>query len=138
MSSSDHNLYFSNPFSVSPKVGVPLAFHLLTLGRYVGKGPEKETVAPSEEAQPTLGPWTGFEPVRLETPRTPEHAWFHCATAAPFSLSCQPSMDLSPVFRTKSEEAQSAKSYFGLFDESYEASNEASTATSVELGSDKM
>ncbi|MPC40999.1 hypothetical protein E2C01_034579 [Portunus trituberculatus] len=31
-----------------------------------------------EEAQPTLGPWTGFEPVRLETPRTPKHAWFHC------------------------------------------------------------
>ncbi|MPC39809.1 hypothetical protein E2C01_033358 [Portunus trituberculatus] len=25
------------------------------------------TIAPSEEAQPTLGPWTGFEPVRLET-----------------------------------------------------------------------
>ncbi|MPC68318.1 hypothetical protein E2C01_062518 [Portunus trituberculatus] len=35
-------------------------------------------VAPSEEAQPTLGPWTGFEPVRLETPGTPKHAWFHC------------------------------------------------------------
>ncbi|MPC44990.1 hypothetical protein E2C01_038673 [Portunus trituberculatus] len=28
----------------------------------------------SGEAQPTLGPWTGFEPVRLETPRTPKHA----------------------------------------------------------------
>ncbi|MPC36243.1 hypothetical protein E2C01_029693 [Portunus trituberculatus] len=37
-----------------------------------------ETVAPSEEAQPTLGPWTEFEPMRLETPRTPKHAWFHC------------------------------------------------------------
>ncbi|MPC51134.1 hypothetical protein E2C01_044974 [Portunus trituberculatus] len=36
---------------------------------------------PSEEAQPTLGPWTGFEPVLLETPRTPKHAWFHCTTA---------------------------------------------------------
>ncbi|MPC14452.1 hypothetical protein E2C01_007219 [Portunus trituberculatus] len=40
----------------------------------------EETVAPSEEARPTLGPWTGFEPVRLETPRTPKHAWFHCTT----------------------------------------------------------
>ncbi|MPC90325.1 hypothetical protein E2C01_085302 [Portunus trituberculatus] len=34
-----------------------------------------------EEAQPTLGPWIGFEPVRLETPRTPKHAWFYCTTA---------------------------------------------------------
>ncbi|MPC50814.1 hypothetical protein E2C01_044648 [Portunus trituberculatus] len=33
-----------------------------------------ETVTSSEEAQPTFGPWTGFEPVRLETPRTPKHA----------------------------------------------------------------
>ncbi|MPC67178.1 hypothetical protein E2C01_061344 [Portunus trituberculatus] len=41
--------------------------------------------APSEEAQPTLGPWTGFEPVRLETPRTPKHAWFHCTMVAPVS-----------------------------------------------------
>ncbi|MPC50091.1 hypothetical protein E2C01_043914 [Portunus trituberculatus] len=24
----------------------------------------------------------GFEPVRLETPQTPKHAWFHCTTAA--------------------------------------------------------
>ncbi|MPC27541.1 hypothetical protein E2C01_020713 [Portunus trituberculatus] len=32
-------------------------------------------------AQPTLGPWTGFKPVRLETPWTPKHAWFHCTTA---------------------------------------------------------
>ncbi|MPC62288.1 hypothetical protein E2C01_056371 [Portunus trituberculatus] len=32
-----------------------------------------ETIAPSEEAQPTLRPWTGFEPERLETPRTPKH-----------------------------------------------------------------
>ncbi|MPC48509.1 hypothetical protein E2C01_042283 [Portunus trituberculatus] len=39
-----------------------------------------ETIAPSEEVQPTLGPWIGFEPVRLETPRTPKHAWFHCTT----------------------------------------------------------
>ncbi|MPC35887.1 hypothetical protein E2C01_029324 [Portunus trituberculatus] len=30
-----------------------------------------EILAPSEEAQPTLGPWTGLEPTRLETPRTP-------------------------------------------------------------------
>ncbi|MPC09722.1 hypothetical protein E2C01_002340 [Portunus trituberculatus] len=36
---------------------------------------------PSEEAQPTLRPWTGFEPVRLETPRIPKHAWFHFTTA---------------------------------------------------------
>ncbi|MPC72852.1 hypothetical protein E2C01_067166 [Portunus trituberculatus] len=35
-----------------------------------------EILAPSEEAQPTLGPWIGFEPLRLETPRTPKHAWF--------------------------------------------------------------
>ncbi|MPC21414.1 hypothetical protein E2C01_014400 [Portunus trituberculatus] len=39
-----------------------------------------ETIAPSEEAQPTLGLWTGFEPVHLETPRIPKHAWFHCTT----------------------------------------------------------
>ncbi|MPC16051.1 hypothetical protein E2C01_008863 [Portunus trituberculatus] len=39
-----------------------------------------ETAAPSEEAQPTLGPSTGFEPVCLETPRTPKHAWFHSTT----------------------------------------------------------
>ncbi|MPC53471.1 Tubulin alpha chain [Portunus trituberculatus] len=32
----------------------------------------QETLAPSEEAQPILGPWTEFEPVRLETPRTPK------------------------------------------------------------------
>ncbi|MPD06223.1 hypothetical protein E2C01_102020 [Portunus trituberculatus] len=32
----------------------------------------------NEEAQPTLRPRIGFEPVRLETPRIPEHAWFHC------------------------------------------------------------
>ncbi|MPC22810.1 hypothetical protein E2C01_015838 [Portunus trituberculatus] len=44
---------------------------------------EQETVTPSEEAQPTLGPWTGFEPMRLETPQTPQHAWLHCTTAAP-------------------------------------------------------
>ncbi|MPC21188.1 hypothetical protein E2C01_014165 [Portunus trituberculatus] len=44
---------------------------------------EAETVAPSEEDQPTLGPWAGFEPVRLETPRTPKHAWFHCTTGPP-------------------------------------------------------
>ncbi|MPC97323.1 hypothetical protein E2C01_092634 [Portunus trituberculatus] len=36
-----------------------------------------ETIAPNEEAQPTLGPWTGFEPMRLETPLTPKRAWFH-------------------------------------------------------------
>ncbi|MPC19638.1 hypothetical protein E2C01_012560 [Portunus trituberculatus] len=45
----------------------------------------QETLAPSEEAQPTLGPRAGFEPVRLETPQTPKHAWFHCTTAVPFS-----------------------------------------------------
>ncbi|MPC52048.1 Tyrosine-protein phosphatase non-receptor type 14 [Portunus trituberculatus] len=52
------------------------------------KGPKdpRETVAPSEEAQPTLAPWTGFEPVRLETPRTTKHTWFHCTTAALLSL----------------------------------------------------
>ncbi|MPC53663.1 hypothetical protein E2C01_047561 [Portunus trituberculatus] len=35
----------------------------------------------SEEAQPALRLWTGFEPVRLETPRIPKHTWFHCTTA---------------------------------------------------------
>ncbi|XP_045101932.1 uncharacterized protein LOC123498665 isoform X2 [Portunus trituberculatus] len=50
----------------------------------------QETVAPSEEAQPILGPWTGFEPVRLETPRIPKHTWFHCTTVAPKRLAlCQ-------------------------------------------------
>ncbi|MPC49183.1 hypothetical protein E2C01_042977 [Portunus trituberculatus] len=44
--------------------------------------PTMETVVPSKEPQPTLEPWTGFEPVRLETSRTPKHAWFHCTTAA--------------------------------------------------------
>ncbi|MPC59034.1 hypothetical protein E2C01_053049 [Portunus trituberculatus] len=34
----------------------------------------------NEEAQPALRPWTGFEPVRLETPRIPKRAWFHCTT----------------------------------------------------------
>ncbi|MPD04703.1 hypothetical protein E2C01_100406 [Portunus trituberculatus] len=48
----------------------------------ISKPTRYETVAPSEEAQPTLGPWKGFEPVRLETPRTPKRAWFHCTTAA--------------------------------------------------------
>ncbi|MPC46818.1 hypothetical protein E2C01_040547 [Portunus trituberculatus] len=48
----------------------------------------QETVAPNEEAQPTLGPWTGFEPVHLETPQTPKRAWFHCTTAAPNWLVC--------------------------------------------------
>ncbi|MPC41913.1 hypothetical protein E2C01_035523 [Portunus trituberculatus] len=33
----------------------------------ISKPTRSETVALSEEAQPTLGPWTGFEPVRLET-----------------------------------------------------------------------
>ncbi|MPC56159.1 hypothetical protein E2C01_050112 [Portunus trituberculatus] len=27
---------------------------------------------PGEEAQPTLGSWTGFQPVRLETPSDPK------------------------------------------------------------------
>ncbi|MPC68858.1 hypothetical protein E2C01_063068 [Portunus trituberculatus] len=35
-----------------------------------------------QETKPTLGLWTGFELVPLETPRTPKHAWFHCTTAA--------------------------------------------------------
>ncbi|MPC99060.1 hypothetical protein E2C01_094455 [Portunus trituberculatus] len=48
----------------------------------ISKPTRQETVAPSEEAQPTLEPWTGFEPVRLETPRTPKHACFHCTTAS--------------------------------------------------------
>ncbi|MPC21153.1 hypothetical protein E2C01_014129 [Portunus trituberculatus] len=53
------------------------------VGRGLGpghNGHREGTVAPSEKPQPTLGPWTGFEPVRLETPRTPMHAWFHCTT----------------------------------------------------------
>ncbi|MPD01157.1 hypothetical protein E2C01_096673 [Portunus trituberculatus] len=45
---------------------------------------------PSEEALPTLGPWTGFEPVRLETPRTPKHAWFHCNTVIVSNHQCFP------------------------------------------------
>ncbi|MPC77449.1 hypothetical protein E2C01_071903 [Portunus trituberculatus] len=47
------------------------------------KPTHQETIAPSEEAQPTLGPWTGFKPMRLEAPQTPKHAWFHCTTADP-------------------------------------------------------
>ncbi|MPC28713.1 hypothetical protein E2C01_021923 [Portunus trituberculatus] len=43
----------------------------------------QETIPLSEEAQPTLGPWTGFKPVHLETPRTPKHAVFQCTTVAP-------------------------------------------------------
>ncbi|MPC80409.1 hypothetical protein E2C01_074988 [Portunus trituberculatus] len=46
----------------------------------ISKPNRLETIALSEEAQPTLGPWTGFEPVRLETARIPKHAWFHCTT----------------------------------------------------------
>ncbi|MPC20511.1 hypothetical protein E2C01_013458 [Portunus trituberculatus] len=38
----------------------------------ISKPTRYETFVPSEEAQPTLGPWTGFEPVRLETPRIPK------------------------------------------------------------------
>ncbi|MPC37363.1 hypothetical protein E2C01_030837 [Portunus trituberculatus] len=53
-----------------------------------------ETVAPSEEAQPTLGPWAGFEPVRLETSRTPKHSWFHCTTAFPL-YKASPSIALA-------------------------------------------
>ncbi|KAK3860744.1 hypothetical protein Pcinc_033213 [Petrolisthes cinctipes] len=45
---------------------------------------------------------------------------------------------LSPVLRAKSEEGQSVRSSSGVFDESYEASNEASTTASVELGSDRQ
>ncbi|MPC85436.1 hypothetical protein E2C01_080212 [Portunus trituberculatus] len=46
----------------------------------ISKPIRQETIALSEEALPTLGLWTGFELVRLETPRTPKHAWFHCTT----------------------------------------------------------
>ncbi|MPC30059.1 hypothetical protein E2C01_023312 [Portunus trituberculatus] len=35
-----------------------------------------------------VGPWTGFKPVRLETPRTPKHAWFHCTTAGSWLIRC--------------------------------------------------
>ncbi|MPC39863.1 hypothetical protein E2C01_033413 [Portunus trituberculatus] len=49
----------------------------------ISKPTRYNTLALSEDAQPTLGPWTGFEPMRLETPQTPKHAWFHCTTAAP-------------------------------------------------------
>ncbi|KAK4301656.1 hypothetical protein Pmani_026214 [Petrolisthes manimaculis] len=45
---------------------------------------------------------------------------------------------LSPVLRAKSEEGHSVRSSSGVFDESYEASNEASTTASVELGSDRQ
>ncbi|KAK3894539.1 hypothetical protein Pcinc_001695 [Petrolisthes cinctipes] len=45
---------------------------------------------------------------------------------------------LSPVLRAKSEEGQSVRSSSGVFDESYEANNEASTTASVELGSDRQ
>ncbi|XP_042208531.1 uncharacterized protein LOC121856846 isoform X3 [Homarus americanus] len=45
---------------------------------------------------------------------------------------------LSPVSRTKSEEVQSQRSSSGVFDESCEASNDASTTASAELNSDKM
>ncbi|MPC49404.1 hypothetical protein E2C01_043203 [Portunus trituberculatus] len=48
----------------------------------ISKPTRYETVALSEEAQPTLRPLTGFEPVRLETPLIPKDAWFHCTTAA--------------------------------------------------------
>ncbi|MPC84441.1 hypothetical protein E2C01_079179 [Portunus trituberculatus] len=41
-------------------------------GTSISKPTRQETVAPSEEAQPTFGPWTGFEPVRLETPSDPK------------------------------------------------------------------
>ncbi|MPC87768.1 hypothetical protein E2C01_082641 [Portunus trituberculatus] len=46
----------------------------------LSQSPPARKLAPSEEAQPSLELWTGFEPVRLETPRTPKHAWFHCTT----------------------------------------------------------
>ncbi|XP_071534088.1 uncharacterized protein [Panulirus ornatus] len=46
---------------------------------------------------------------------------------------------LSPMLRGgKVEEAPSLRSSSGVFDESYEASNEASTTASVELSSDKL
>ncbi|MPC47041.1 hypothetical protein E2C01_040774 [Portunus trituberculatus] len=48
------------------------------LGYLLSQSPPARKPLPREKAQPTLGPWTGFEPVRLENPRTPKHAWFHC------------------------------------------------------------
>ncbi|XP_069957426.1 cilia- and flagella-associated protein 251-like isoform X2 [Cherax quadricarinatus] len=45
---------------------------------------------------------------------------------------------LSPVLRAKSEESSSVRSSSGVFEESCEASNDASTTASVELSSDKM
>ncbi|MPC15967.1 hypothetical protein E2C01_008773 [Portunus trituberculatus] len=45
------------------------------LGCLLSQSPPARKPSPRmKEAQPTLGPWTGFEPVRLETPRTPKHA----------------------------------------------------------------
>ncbi|MPC55185.1 hypothetical protein E2C01_049116 [Portunus trituberculatus] len=70
--SSYHNLYQQTVGGVL--FGVPP----------ISKPTHKEIVAPSEEAQPTPGPWTGFEPLRLETPRTPKQAWFH-STLCPTS-----------------------------------------------------
>ncbi|MPC30083.1 hypothetical protein E2C01_023338 [Portunus trituberculatus] len=75
---------------------LPQACHIADLdlaaaGDVIASEPvdSQETVAQSEEAQPTLGPWTGFEPVRLETPRTPKHAWFHCTTVDPTVVMTQ-------------------------------------------------
>ncbi|MPC09873.1 EGF-like repeat and discoidin I-like domain-containing protein 3 [Portunus trituberculatus] len=59
-------------WSSRPRLAVPFL---------LASSPQEEIIAPSKEAQPTLGPWTRFEPVRLETPLTPNHVWFHCTTA---------------------------------------------------------
>ncbi|MPC72069.1 hypothetical protein E2C01_066362 [Portunus trituberculatus] len=55
-------------------------------GQHSQSPPARKSLLLSGEAQPTLGPWTGFEPVRFETPRTPKRAWFHYTTAAPFRV----------------------------------------------------
>ncbi|MPC83044.1 hypothetical protein E2C01_077734 [Portunus trituberculatus] len=54
----------------------------------ISKPTRWETIALSEKAQITLRPWTGFEHVRLETPRTSKHAWIHCTTATSSTSCC--------------------------------------------------
>ncbi|MPC26380.1 Metabotropic glutamate receptor 2 [Portunus trituberculatus] len=50
---------------------------------------------------------TGFEPVRLETPRTPKHAWFHCTTAATKD-AIKPPFNRPGILETESEPCRSA------------------------------
>ncbi|MPC84186.1 hypothetical protein E2C01_078914 [Portunus trituberculatus] len=70
------------PFVTHEDSGQEAPRHLNTMrSKYHIRNSATAPFAPSEEAQPTLGPWTGFEPVRLETPRTAKHTWFHCTTA---------------------------------------------------------